>query len=82
MVNNETITDFTFKRNKGKYELTLEIFEDVGKALLISILDLQNLNPVSRVKTSPFLTLDVNSSVSSPKYFSLEIKIAYGLFCH
>jgi hypothetical protein len=39
---------------------TIETFEELGKSLLISILDIKKLNPVSRVFSTPFKTIDVN----------------------
>lgn len=48
------LPDYVFKRKKVRDEMNLDTFEDVGKALVISILDLEELNPLSRIKTSPF----------------------------
>ena len=43
----------------GKTEIfTLETFEGIGKALCISILDITELNPKSRIKNTPFKSLE------------------------
>lgn len=45
----------TFKHSK---RFTLETFEEVGKALCISILDIIDKNPIARIKNTPFRTID------------------------
>jgi cytosolic carboxypeptidase protein 5 len=45
-----------YKRGPPMY--TIEIFEQVGKALLISILDLFEKNPYTRVQNSAYKSLD------------------------
>lgn len=37
---------------------TIEIFEDIGKAFCIGLLDFYNINPISRIPSSNLKTLD------------------------
>jgi len=71
---------YEFKRKKKLVYFTIDILEGVGKSLLISILDLVDKNPQSRIISSPFNNLKVNFPTEMLlKYQSLEIKIAHSL---
>lgn len=50
------ITDYTSKYYNGSQtpSYTIEIFEDVGKAVCIAMLDLIEKNPISRVPSSQY----------------------------
>ena len=54
------ITDATsnqFYNMGGAAPYTIEVFEDVGRAFCIGILDYYNINPISRIVTSNLRTL-------------------------
>ena len=43
---------------KDKIYFTQEMFLDVGKSLLVSILDFDGINPVTRIVRSPHETME------------------------
>lgn len=56
---------------------TIEIYQDVGKAMMVSILDVFDKNPYSRIVNTPFNNIenvrkDIASKVSKDKRFRKE----------
>ena len=49
---------YTGEKGRTAPVYTIEVFEDVGKAFLISLLDFNKCNPVSRIPTSWYKSLD------------------------
>ena len=81
----ENLVDYEFKKKKMRTELDQYWMEDVGRDLVISILDLEGLNPVSRLASSPFGGIEVLLTFCMKiltTYPSLETETSHGVSRH
>ena len=72
--------NFFFKGRVPVY--TIEVFEDVGQAFMVSLLGYFKCNPVSRIPTSWFKTLDgvKNDIIAKGNIFIPKPKVVEEVF--